>query len=195
MKKCIAIFCFIVFISDVSAQARRGQTMLGGSFSYASTTQEVEVGDDYTVKTFHFAPNFGYFLARQLALGVRFNTTLTKSESSKVNTYLGAPFLRVYLANASSKVNFLLDGSYSVGILKTHSIERKMDGYGVSAGPVIFLRETVGLEILGSYGAERVENGPWTKTIRGAVGIQVHLGYGKFKRSKKDGDEDDEWLF
>lgn len=198
MKKILSI-CLLAFLANAaSAQISRGQFLLGGNLTYSSKTQEMPVGDDITTTTISAAPGIGYFFVNKLALGGRFSYTANKYTSGKNEKYVAAPFLRYYLLNKYSRFNFFLDGSYTVGQYKSGTVERKIEGYGVMGGPVVFLGSNVGLEFTVSYLADKMEGGNWFKTVQGGVGLQIHLGREKFKKSKnkkddEDEDEDDDW--
>lgn len=193
MKRALFLALCVLAVNTVIAQVSRGQWLAGGQISYASRTQDIPNGDDHTVKTFSIAPGAGYFIVNKLALGARFNTTITKVPNGGNNTYVGAPFLRYYLLNKYARVNFLLDGSYTLGTFKSSAIERKMEGYTAMAGPVIFLNERVGLEITLSYNAEKTEGGHWFKTTKAGFGLQVHLGRERVKREKSGKKESKDW--
>lgn len=197
MKRIFTICLLAFFTNMASAQISRGQFLLGGNVTYSSKTQEITGGDDYTTTTFSAAPGFGYFFVNKLALGGRFSATTTKVTGGKNERYVASPFLRYYLMNRFSKFNFFVDGSYTTGTYKSGTIERKLQGYGVMGGPVVFIGSNVGLEFTVSYLADQMEGGNWFKTVQGGVGLQIHLGNAKFKKSKKkekeEEDEDDDW--
>ncbi len=180
------------------AQIGRGQFLLGGNASYASRTEDIPGGDGQTVSTLSLSPGFGYFFLKKLAIGARFNSTTTKYTSGKNERHAVAPFLRYYVLPRNGKVNFFIDGSYSKGLYKSGSVERDLEGYGVMGGPVVFLGSNVGLEFTVSYLADRMEGLNWYKTVQGGVGLQIHLGNEKFKKSRKkknDEDDEDDWWF
>ncbi|HEY0355136.1 MAG TPA: hypothetical protein VGC29_02965 [Flavisolibacter sp.] len=198
MKKILSICLLALFANAASAQISRGQFLLGGNLSYTSKTQEIPGGDDYTTTTISGAPGFGYFFMNKLALGSRFSFTSTKVTGGRNERYVAAPFLRYYLMNKYSRFNFFLDGSYTAGQYKSGTVERKIEGYGVMGGPVVFLGSNVGLEFTVSYLADKMEGGNWFKTVQGGVGLQIHLGREKFKKTKnkkkeKEEEEEDDW--
>jgi hypothetical protein len=198
MKKFLAFCLSVLIIHSASAQTGRGQFMLGGNLNYSSRTTEVPGGDDFTVNTFSLSPNAGYFIVQKLALGGRLSSSITKVNGGTNEKHVVSPFLRYYVLNPFGKANFFVDAAYSTGTYKSGTVKRSIQGYGFMGGPVIFVRESVGLEFTVSYLADKMEGGYWNKSIVAGVGLQVHLGSPKFskpKKSKKDKneDEDDEW--
>lgn len=197
MKRIFTLALLVLATQASFAQIGRGQFLLGGNASYASRTEEIPNGDGQTVSTLTLSPNFGYFFLKKLALGARFNSTTTKYTSGKNERHSVAPFLRYYVLPRYGKVNFFVDASYSKGLYKSGTVERDLEGYGVMGGPVVFLGRNVGLEFTVSYLADKMEGLNWYKTVQGGVGLQIHLGNEKFKKSKKkdEDDEDDDWWF
>lgn len=117
----------------------------------------------------------------------------SKSDGNGVNIGL---FARYYLFPATSRINFLIDGSYTFGHTKltttytsmsgppyyvdiqhTNSSEVKTSNYMLGIGPAIFLNNNVAIEVLMAYRyADYLDSEVRGHDFFVGAGFQIHLG-------------------
>src|SRR5262245_11249360 len=70
---CVILSACMLFISIIShAQIKQGQKMLGGNFSFKSTSEELEDADNkFTTSSFNFTPQLGFGLSNNWIFGVQ----------------------------------------------------------------------------------------------------------------------------
>lgn len=103
MKKIIATFD--IALATISASA---QTYVGGSLGFTSTDVE---GQDKSLTQIMIAPEIGYNLNDQWALGIGVGYSYTKQESS-LNAISVAPYAR-YTVAKTGKFSFYVDGEFA----------------------------------------------------------------------------------
>lgn len=108
MKKFIATF--VIALATISASA---QTYLGGSIGFTSTDLK---GEDKSLTQFTIAPEIGYNLDEQWALGIGVGYSYAKQESS-VNTIAVSPYVRYTVAKAGI-CSFFIDGEFTFASMK-----------------------------------------------------------------------------
>jgi hypothetical protein len=188
MKKVLFAAFLLASSNAIFAQVDQGQWMVGGSAGFNHSKQ----GDDKTT-TISIAPDAGYFVINQLAVGLRpefgytknktttvVGTTTVKTETS-VTAYSLAPFVRYYFMPSGEKVNIFGDASYGFGSAKAKG-GKSVSGnyYQIKAGPAIFLTPNTALELAVYYrslGGDANENaaGDRDNNFGLSVGFQIHL--------------------
>lgn len=171
MKKTILLL-FICFIYTSSfAQIEKGNWLVGGSGSFSSSKFK-DTTPEYKTTLLELAPDFGYFLFRKIAIGLspHFNYSSNKfyNNPSYINTsssyYSIGPFARYYLLSYERHVNVFSEINYQI-------FKNNHNYFSFSGGPVIFIRESVGLELKISYSKIESNN----RTITTGLGFQIHL--------------------
>lgn len=198
MKKILFLALSAICYQVSTAQIKKSNWLLGGNVNFSSSKTDGGPGIVEIRETnFNFQPNIGYFFSDKLAGGLRLSymNDRVKSNSSTINNTLkfqnfsGGPFLRYYFLPTANKINFLLDGSYLFGTSKgdftgnsgtfpgdVGSADQQTGRYSFSAGPVIFLKPTVGLEFLVSYsGMRNFDTKSNSNTLQFGFGFQIHL--------------------
>lgn len=197
MKK-IFLICLIVISWQTSAQISRGTFSVSGSFSYASSSQEIDgeafdpfTGEvvDYTFKSksrgLTFAPRVGYFISRSLVAGVEISLESTKGNSNQpgagvvLNDYQGrslgvGPFVRYYVP-VSEKLLLFADGTIQAHRQKTESKVTYFDGFGGVTISEMTVRTRERSWSVGAGG---------TYLMGKAVGVELLLAY--VKRSEEE---------
>lgn len=191
MKKVLFAAFLLVSSNAIFAQVDQGQWMVGGSASFNFGKQ----GDDKTTNI-SIAPDAGYFVINQLAVGLRpeFSYTKVKTKVGSVSsegsntTFSLAPFVRYYFMPSGEKVNIFGDASYGFGSSKNKGGESVSGNYyQIKAGPAVFLTPNTALEFALYYrslGGDLNENaaGDRENWFGLSVGFQIHLGNGGGKK-------------
>jgi outer membrane protein len=129
MKKFLALAMFALLVNCVKAQTSKGNMMIGGNFSFGSTSYE---GSPDKYNTFTFAPSFGYFVSDNLAVGsgISFSQNSNTSGITKNdNTSFGlTPFVRYYKFTSNDRFAFFGQGTLGFGTY------RNENGTSVSKG-------------------------------------------------------------
>lgn len=121
MKK---LFCFLlslgISVAYVNAQTTAGGIMLGGGFSFVSTSYS---GTDTNESEFTFLPSAGYFLFDNFALGLNLTIGSAKSEvggtDTKTSSFGFGPFARYYMFTNNEKFAFYGQAAFNIGSSKT----------------------------------------------------------------------------
>lgn len=187
MKKVLFAAFLLVSSNAIFAQVDQGQWLAGGSAGFNFGKQ----GDEKTTYI-NIAPDAGYFVINQLAVGLRpeFGYTKTKTKTGTVSSEASstafslAPFVRYYFMPSGEKVNIFGDASYGFGSVKPKG-GKSVSGnyYQIKAGPAVFLTPHTALEFAVYYrslGGDANENlaGDRDNNFGLSVGFQIHLGGG-----------------
>lgn len=187
MKKVLFAAFLLVSSNAIFAQVNQGQWMVGGSAGF-------NFGKQGDVKTtdISIAPDAGYFVINQLAVGLRpefgYNKSKVKvngtTNETSYTAYSLAPFVRYYFMPSGEKVNIFGDASYGFGSAKAKG-GKSVSGnyYQIKAGPAVFLTPNTALEFAVYYrslGGDANENaaGDRDNNFGLSVGFQIHLGGG-----------------
>ncbi|HTJ49788.1 MAG TPA: autotransporter outer membrane beta-barrel domain-containing protein [Cyclobacteriaceae bacterium] len=193
MKKIALVTVFALVISTSFAQTQQGRMMVGGSLGFSGHTDKTKnnnttvTTDKYT--TFSLAPQFGYFVIDNLAVGAGLDLSaeshkMLYNDSKSVTTTLQfEPFVRYYLP-----MKIFFHGSFGVGSSKVKTTDNNVtttSNGGVTSGSIAagyawFLNSNVAIEPMVGYSSTRtnpsgnlkyLESGPFIK-----VGFQIYLG-------------------
>jgi len=170
-------------ITTIYSQSEKVKMLLGGQFNFSGSNNNFENGStksDGNSYSFTLAPNFGYFISDNFAIGTNLSLSTTNSWSesqsysesrseSHLSSYGIGMFARRYLT-VNEKFRFYLGGgiSFSTFHLKSSEIsyyndydyDRNQDGnsfgLGVVPGIVYFVTPRLGFEAqFGSFNYHR----------------------------------------
>jgi hypothetical protein len=206
MKKLIILFYFALQTSFAFSQLNKGQWLVGGSalgmyqfYSGASNNS--------SSSNFQLTPDIGYFIADNLAIGIRSSLSISKYDytyltsnfngtyqqtyitTSTINpmNILAGPFIRYYFLPKSSNVNFLMDAAYAYGFYEiiATKIGTKTNNYNLSLGPVFMLNSHTSIMVIASYQYSKFADSQLSRSnINFGVGFQIHLGKNKDDQPK-----------
>jgi hypothetical protein len=129
----------------------------------------------------NISPSAGYFLYDKLAAGARLafdhqyaTSGISTSSYSRIDI---GPFVRYYFLSTENRVNIFAEGTYLLQLSKLSGEQYgATNGYKISAGPVVYLNNIVGIEFTVGYSSQQgvVKDG-FINTFRTGVGLQIHL--------------------
>lgn len=155
MKKLFFVVTFFVSGIIVSnAQTEKKTWLLGGNLSFQTSDGN---------SMFNAAPNLGYFVANNVAVGARLNLLTAEGYTA----WAVGPFVRGYFAG-SDKGKFFGEGSANIGGADGSDTEF---GFGAGAGYALFLNRSIALE----FGANYAKAGDAEGIFGLGVGFQIHF--------------------
>jgi outer membrane protein W len=197
MKKIITVIALALICSGAYAQFNQGRYLVGGSVGFVTTTSKTKT-DNATTKngsstSFTLAPDVGYFIIDNLAVGAGLGVSLSSSKSagnndskSSSSSFTLTPFVRYYLDQGiffQGQVGFGGgSGKYTPDGSTTSTTEKfGLFSWALAAGYAHFLNDYVALEPIVGYGANTTSyNDPDFKSVSSGlfinVGLQVYLG-------------------
>ncbi|MBP9213680.1 MAG: hypothetical protein KBF36_03915 [Chitinophagaceae bacterium] len=178
--KCIKLVVFSLLTFNISkAQLTKGNWMLGGNLSFASTKYN---SANYTPPTYtnvivDINPNVAYFVANNLNFGIK--TTFNKSYRVNATSYTSfrlGPSCRYYFLDNEQRINFLAEVGYRFGLEKGAGWQTSTNTYAGGLGCVAFFNSSVGIEFMVNYISDKLDDYTGrNNTIQLALGLQVHL--------------------
>lgn len=180
MKKyTILLFFVLLFCATfVTAQTEQQSMILGGTISLNFNQQ-----DSFKTTTFNFAPTFGYFVYKNLMLGVALGigtTSDNKAKGLKNRFYLNTscvPFVRYYFLKEKIKPFLYAKFGYvnSTALIKGSSAN--VDGItgGGGLGLTYFATPHVGIETTLGYSGVKFQKQNLNSTIGITVGLQYYF--------------------
>ena len=155
MKKVFLVASILVagFIS-ANAQTEKKTVMLGGNITFQTSDGE---------SVFAAAPNVGFFVANNIAVGGRFSIVTSEGYTA----WGVGPFVRGYFAG-SDKGKFFAEASGNVGGVTDSDTEV---GFGAGAGYALFLNKSIALE----FGANYNKLGDAEGIFGVGIGFQIHF--------------------
>ncbi len=183
-KKFMNRATLITFLFSISlagnSQITKGNWMLGGTISYASTNyNSINYGGPHTTYNLQVSPTPGYFFVDKIAGGIK--AGISKIGDVDLNTsytdFNMGPYFRYYLLASEKQVNVVTEAAYLYGFEKGSTPDKtSKNTFSFSAGPVIYFNNVVGLEMLVSYSTYKFSKIDGNNnTIRFGIGVQVHL--------------------
>ena len=188
MKKRLVSYLLLTIFLIVSCltadcQITKGNWLVGGSASYASTNYKSDAGSKSIGFVFNLSPNIGYFLADKFATGIK--TGIGKSGYKAPGTSVSSiytdfnvgPFVRYYLLSSDKQFNIITEGLYQYGFTAGNlgRLTTK-NTFAFSAGTVVYFNSSVGLEFLIGYATyKNVGFSGSNNTVQVGLGLQVHL--------------------
>lgn len=155
MRKIFFVLILLIAgITGVNAQTEKGTFLLGGGLSFQASGGS---------SVFTANPNFGIFVANNIAAGAQF-TLLTADGYS---AWALGPFARAYFAG-SEKGKFFGQGSINIGGADDSDVQL---GAGLGAGYAIFLNKSIALEM----GVNYSKTGEAEGIFGLGVGFQIHF--------------------
>ncbi|MBT1708520.1 outer membrane beta-barrel protein [Fulvivirgaceae bacterium PWU5] len=145
MNKILAFCALALSAGYVQAQTTAGRMLIGGNVGYTSQKNESSLGDT-KVTSFNVNPQFGYFVADHLAVGlyvgyynqnVNYPDPFTgdgEFESKYYSTSL-LPFVRYYIFTPNEKFAFYAEARTGIGFTRTdyEAVDEKIKGRYFSA--------------------------------------------------------------
>ncbi len=164
-----------------NSQITKGNWLIGGNGMFSKDKTIFPSGENVATQI-DITPRIGYFIADHFAVGILGNygwvsTKMNNIKSSYSNYGIG-PFVRYYFLPLENRTNLLVEtnGAYNEQANNAISAKSGFISYSVSAGPVIFLNSSVGLEfLLGYKGYKETKNDTKSNGIHFSIGIQYHL--------------------
>ena len=178
--KYIILIAFSIFIFNTTkAQLTKGNWMLGGNLSFASTkyNRANYTPPTYTNVLVDINPNVAYFVANNFNVGIKttFSKTYRVNSSSYTSFRLG-PSCRYYFLENENRINFLAEVGYRFGLEKGSSGQTSTNTYAGGLGCVAFFNSSVGIEFMVNYTSDKFNDYTGrNNTIQLALGLQVHL--------------------
>jgi hypothetical protein len=198
MKKILlTLLVFVTFYAAFGQFVKQGAMMAGGTVSFVSSTDKNKTGGvtvtNGTSTIFSLAPNFGYFLANNLALGTALQLSFGKSDPGNPNygrsnfTAISlVPFVRYYL-----NMGIFFQGEFGVGSVRSKStilgnantIEKiSSSSWSIATGYTIFINENVAIEPMLDYGnsmsrskSSTIERKSIHPSLVLKLGLQIYL--------------------
>jgi hypothetical protein len=185
------IICGVLSVRG-NSQTYKGQFLAGGNMGFERlSSHRPYVPYESTYTSFNLSPDVGYFIARNLAGGIRFEYDFNKASlnTEVKNHYFSiAPFVRYYILPAKERINIFADAGISRSASKQNyengSYKDKHFSFNIMAGPVFFINPSIGLEF--TIGFRNEFNRDYLKetdnSLTSRIGFQVHLGNAKQKK-------------
>jgi hypothetical protein len=168
MKK---ILTLLIIITALGAQAQtdKGNIMVGGQLAL-STNKD---GSD-----FRFNPQFGYFVAKNFAVGGEMNFDFSKSGTIRVNEFGVGPFARYYFGKSQTKPFLVTSADYISTTTKFNNQKSSSTGWSLLAGAgfAAFLNRTVAVEGIVGYRYANYSNTEGTGGLNLSLGFQLYFG-------------------
>jgi hypothetical protein len=179
----------------VFSQIDKGNWMVGGNgfikkYTHTETSNNRTL--EYKRQQVNLSPSISYFVIDKGAVGIRSsidwlrNKSVLRSVFFNEIEYSFGPFIRYYLLNAEKPINIITEAHYSFGKL-IHEGKTYTQYYSGMAGPVYFINNKVGIELLLGY-ENKQEQGKdrfgdkYSDSFKGFItkfGLQIHLGNNK----------------
>lgn len=180
----ILIFCLTIV---TRSQITKGNWLVGGNLSYSKSNSKGVDATNSKGRNIDVTSTIGHFLYDKLAAGIKLNTIFSKQKNPEIDgTYstniqnsigIGS-FVRYYLLEFDNRINIFPEASILQSFLSNNITDKveKTWAATVSAGTVIFLNSSVGLEFLFSYNHIKVlEIDSKGNVFQFKIGFQIHL--------------------
>lgn len=170
MKKLVMMA--VMAIVAVSASA---QVYVGGSLGYSNVDEE---GKDDALNTFTLAPEVGYNLGDEWAIGTTLNFGYSKQGDASATTIGIAPYVRYNFARID-KVRFFIDGTVEFQSYKPKEVDAMNSwGIGVRPGVAFDLNDKVSLIAhVGNFGYADTHKVNGKKTFGLNLDNNLSLGF------------------
>jgi hypothetical protein len=198
MKKILTTLLWFIAFHGASAQfINQGSIMAGGSVYFISGSSKVKTGST-TISyghrnTFTIAPEFGYFIINNLALGADLSLSFSKhtpddanDDRSKYTSIQVSPFMRYYLSKGIFFEGQIGAGS---GISKsttpgntTREYKLTSTNWSLTAGYASFITNNIAIEPMLGYAVTITDDKNFTaedESINSSflfkIGLQIYL--------------------
>ena len=165
VKITLSLVAFLCLSQVISAQAvNQGAWMLGGSGGFESRSFKDIDGSETTIR---FAPNVGYFIADDLAIGLSLNIENISPLVGDSGTNFGlGPFVRFYFADA-----IFAQAGLNLGLGDNEFTE-----FQVGVGYSWFVDNSVAIEPMLFYRSHSVDDPGVDASVIGlSIGIQAFV--------------------
>ncbi|HEY4935703.1 MAG TPA: outer membrane beta-barrel protein [Puia sp.] len=159
MKKIYFTTILLVLVMAGFSQTEKGSWLLGGNMEFTSTSAKQNGSATTSSSLFTLNPMIGYFPVRNFAviLNTNYATATYKvegqTESSSAHSLTIGPLVRYYFPGSEALKFFVGTGiGFGSGNDMTSTV------YQFQAGPAIFLRPGVALELNVNYQSANVKN-------------------------------------
>ena len=178
MKKVIFTIAIATFAFAANAQTGQGNWLIGGGAGFSSGKSS---GASSSNSNFYLAPDAGYFVADDLAVGAQVSFS---SQTGGYSSFSAAPFVRYYFLPLGDAAKLLAHGSFGFGSSKFGDGEETVSStsWKIAAGPAFFLNQHVALETLLYYGSEKSKDAAAYNSFGVSIGFQIHLGGANAKK-------------
>lgn len=168
LKIATLALCFISITTF--GQTEKGSFFMGASSDLNFRSYTLEIGAGSVKNTqFNISPSAGYFVIDDLAAGLGFNYSHSKSGDVKANSFAIVPALKYYFLEGKTRV--FAHANYSFGTTKfdfvvinpigggTTATEVTSDtnSYQIGAGLALFLNDFISLELSLNYFNQTME--------------------------------------
>lgn len=172
MKK-VFLGALIALSAITQAQTTKGTWLLGGGAGFSSTST-----GDVKESSVALSPNLGYFVMDNLSVGGSAMVSSVKPDGGDATTTFAiGPSVRYYFTSLGAKTKLFANGSFGMGSSKTGSGDPvNVTAWALSAGPAIFLNQSVALEVAVGYSSAKVKDAAdATNNLGVSVGFQIHF--------------------
>jgi hypothetical protein len=169
MKKTFLLISFLGTAILTHAQISKGSWMVGGTAAYSSTME----GDIHNT-ILDVSPRVGYFLMKNLAVGVNVAFNQTSDDGESYSTVIAGPYARYYFLANNEKVKLFANANAFLGTEDEGKGSSNLTGFGVAAGANYFLNKFIALEAsLGYYSTQAKIESVKDNTIGLNFGFQL----------------------
>jgi hypothetical protein len=182
MKSVLTILTILFFSQTVKSQLTKGNWLVGGNISFASTNYKSEAGQKNTAFLIQAVPNIGYFIADKFVAGLKVNISRQGVKATGTSVYSHytdanfGPFLRYYLLSTEKQFNIIAEGAYQFGFSKGDVQKTSKSTFSFAFGPAIYFNTSVGLEFLIGYSSSKYTGYTGSNgTVQLGLGFQIHL--------------------
>ncbi|MBZ9651545.1 hypothetical protein [Psychroflexus montanilacus] len=176
--KHLFFFSILLLSLSLSAQINKGDWLVGGNASFDYSESKPGSINPAKAFTFDIAPNVGYFIIDQLALGTKLNYLRNRFESNDFDgtfeSLFLTPFVRYYILKSDKMLNPFAESSYRFSILNSENSEQ----FTVGGGLAVFVNQNIAYEITLNYLNTTINNADNNLGSQGlmlGLGIQIHL--------------------
>jgi outer membrane protein len=187
MKMSFVLFILTGLATVATAQAEKGNFLLGGSgsldFGLLSLKLESDnISEDVgKMSNLEFTPGAGYFIANNLAVGLEFSLSRVSEKEDgdryTETTTMLLPFARLYFGKSNVKpfVQAAVGPGWQKWGYKNDKETENLTGYEVGGGLAVFVRQNISLDISLGYAAATAKitdyrNLEWKSTASGIGG-------------------------
>ena len=178
IKKLIIITAIIAYACVCTAQTQKGKWTIGGGigFSSMSTTDKYN-GSSISETVITLSPSFRYFVEKNLAVGAALSyISIAETGAFNSSFYVFNPLIRYYFVSLGRNGSKLFaEASYTFGNSNSGDKDSHISGYGIKAGPAVFLNEHTAIEFTLGYLSQTQDGFPKQNSIAMGVGFQIHI--------------------
>jgi len=185
MKKIVSLLFIIFLFSESYSQLTKGVWIVGGNANLSLAQYRGDIGITEDILSIGIQPKIGYFFIDKFTAGLLINSSYYNVKASTSRSFHSeygfGPFLRYYFLKEDTRTNIFAETSYQYIFLKSNTgngnhSNYKLNSYSFSAGPVIYLNTTVGLEFTVGYTVKKyIDYSDYSNNLLVGLGLQIHL--------------------